>query len=126
MRVQQGSVCAANAAMQIISVQKDSIRGISSGQSSKQLRLLSLYNEAPETELTLDEFELFALDRLNLMRKVTELKNRGFEGEEFDSKLKAVRPKPSPTPIVVAIAYASNLTLPSLHLRAHSYTPHPP
>ena len=78
--------------MQIISEQRDVVRGQSSLANAKQAtKLISLYNEAPQEELTLDEFEMFALDRLNLMRKVEDYKTRGFEGEDLDGKLREVR-----------------------------------
>ena len=49
-----------------------------------------MYNEAPQEELTLDEFELFALDRLNLMRRMEDFKVRGFEGEELIRRTREV------------------------------------
>lgn len=33
-----------------------------------------MYNEAPFEEITLDEFELVALDRLQVLRKIEDLK----------------------------------------------------
>jgi len=54
-------------------------------------RSLSLYNEVPEEELTLDEFETFALDRLALLRGMENLRTRGYEGKEFNDRLQAVR-----------------------------------
>jgi DNA primase large subunit len=78
--------------MQIISEQRDVVRGQSSLAKSKQAtKLLSLYNEAPQEELTLDEFEMFALDRLNLMRKVEDYKSRGFEEEQMNREIREVR-----------------------------------
>ena len=35
-----------------------------------------MYTEAPTEEITLDEFELFALDRLMVLRKIEDLKAR--------------------------------------------------
>ena len=79
--------------MQIISEQKDVVKGATSLASAKQAtRLLPLSNEAPQEELTLDEFEMFALDRLNLMRRIEDFKIRGFEGEELHRRIKEVRP----------------------------------
>ena len=54
-------------------------------------RLISLYENPPTEELTLDEFELFSLDRLQLLRGIENLKTRQFEGNEFNLKLKEVR-----------------------------------
>ena len=77
--------------MQIVSERRDVVRGTTSASTSKQAsRLLSLYNEAPQEELTLDEFELFALDRLNLMRRMEDFKVRGFEGEELIRRTREV------------------------------------
>ena len=43
---------------------------------------LSLYSEHPKEEITLDEFELFALDRLQLLRGIEQVKIReGGAGE---------------------------------------------
>jgi hypothetical protein len=53
-------------------------------------RLISLYEQPPNEELTLDEFELFALDRLQLLRGIENLKTRGFDGDEYKSKLNEV------------------------------------
>lgn len=51
--------------------------------------LLSLYNEPPQEELTLDEFELLSLDRLQLLRSIEVLKTRGFEDNDFNAKVRA-------------------------------------
>ena len=53
-------------------------------------QLLSLYNEPPQEELTLDEFERVALDRLQLLRAIEILNTRGFLGDEFKAQLKPV------------------------------------
>ena len=53
-------------------------------------RVLSLYNEAPTSELTLDEFEQYALDRLQLLRGIENCKVRGFEGIELTKKIEQV------------------------------------
>ena len=45
----------------------------------------------PNEELTLEEFELYALDRLQLLRSIENLKTRGFDGNEFNLKLKEVK-----------------------------------
>ena len=38
--------------------------------------VISMYTEPPSEEITLDEFELFALDRLMVLRKIEDLKAR--------------------------------------------------
>lgn len=42
-----------------------------------------MYNEAPFEEITLDEFELVALDRLQVLRKIEDLKVRQAALGEF-------------------------------------------
>ena len=40
-------------------------------------KLLSLYADPPQHELTLDEFEIISLDRLQLLRSIDVLKTKG-------------------------------------------------
>ena len=54
------------------------------------VRSLSFYNEAPQDELTLDEFELFSLDRLQLLRGIETSRTKGYEGKEFTEELRRV------------------------------------
>jgi DNA primase large subunit len=49
--------------------------------------LASFYIEPPQEELTLDEFELLSLDRLQLLRSIEVLKTRGFEDKELYLKI---------------------------------------
>jgi hypothetical protein len=51
---------------------------------------LSLYYDPPNMELTLDEFELLSLDRLQLLRGIEQLKTRGFEAKQLSSKIQEV------------------------------------
>jgi len=53
-------------------------------------KLLSLYNTAPQAEITLEEFELYALDRLQVLRTIESLRLRGVKGDEFRMKLEEV------------------------------------
>ena len=53
-------------------------------------QLITLYLDAPQEEISLDEFELFALDRLSLLRGIETLKARGFEEKEFNSNMTKV------------------------------------
>lgn len=39
-------------------------------------KVISMYTEAPFEEITLDEFELVALDRLQVLRKIEDLRVR--------------------------------------------------
>lgn len=60
-------------------------------QTRSTSQLLSLYNESPQEELTLDDFELFALDRLQLLRGIEKLKIRNFDQKEYTARLTKVR-----------------------------------
>ena len=73
-------------AMQINSHTLDSVRS-RVGVKNDAVKSLSFYNEAPQDELTLDEFELFSLDRLQLLRGIETLRTKGFEGNELNNKL---------------------------------------
>lgn len=53
-------------------------------------RLLSLYYEPPQMELTLDEFEMLSLDRLQLLRGIEVLKAKGGEDGSFNMKVNDV------------------------------------
>ena len=46
--------------------------------------ILSLYDEPPQEELTLDEFEMFSLDRLQLLRSIDVLKAKNVENESLN------------------------------------------
>ena len=54
---------------------------------------LSLYKTPPQDEITLDEFELLALDRLQLLRGIESLKMRGFDGEDYSNKASQLEKK---------------------------------
>jgi hypothetical protein len=54
------------------------------------LQLISLYHDIPQEELTVDEFEMMALDRLQLLRGIEVLQTRGFDGKELNNKIYAV------------------------------------
>ena len=60
---------------------------------SNVTRGLSLYKQPPEEDITVDEFELLALDRLQLLRSIESLKTRGVDGEEFNSKMAQLEKK---------------------------------
>jgi hypothetical protein len=74
--------------MQILTHRVDRLTADQKKKSAVQL--LSLYNEPPQEELSLDEFELFALDRLQLLRGIENIQTRGFDGQEFANKMGAV------------------------------------
>ena len=52
--------------------------------------LVSFYHDPPTEELTLDEFEILSLDRLQLLRAIENLKAKQFEEKEFNEKLRMV------------------------------------
>ena len=51
---------------------------------------LSMYTAPPQEELTIDDFEMFSLDRLQLLRGLELLKTRGFVDKELAEKIKQV------------------------------------
>lgn len=73
-------------AMEFITKRVDKVPGLRE-QTNSTAEALTIYNAAPTDELSLDEFEIFALDRLQLLRNIENLKIRGFEGEELKSKV---------------------------------------
>ena len=62
-------------------------------QITERPRLLSLYSDPPHQELTLDEFEVVSLDRLQLLRSIDVLKTKGgIEGDSsFNNQVFEVR-----------------------------------
>jgi len=52
--------------------------------------LVSLYEAPPKEELTLDEFECFAVDRLKILRTIDALKQKGFKPRELEAELAPV------------------------------------
>ena len=51
---------------------------------------VSLYETPPKVELTLDEFEISAVDRLKVLRTIDALKQKGFKPRELDAELAPV------------------------------------
>ena len=70
--------------MQVRGTRTDNVLpGLKSHLSSRQSRTasLSLYTDPPGEEITIDEFELFALDRLQLLRNMEQARTRdGMDG----------------------------------------------
>eukprot|EP00752_Nemacystus_decipiens_P014280 g12700.t1 len=56
--------------------------------SMERHKSISMYNEAPFEEITLDEFELVALDRLQVLRKIEDLKARNVRGDDYKRALR--------------------------------------
>eukprot|EP01041_Mallomonas_annulata_P009355 gene9355-19407_t len=71
--------------MELRTSRVDNVPGIA--KKATATRPVSLYKLPPEEELTLDEFELTALDRLQFLRGIETLKTRGIDGEEYTSKM---------------------------------------
>jgi DNA primase large subunit len=73
---------------------------VSLGGASKspvgQRKQLSLYRTPPSLEITLDEFEEFALERLSLLRGIEQMKARGFDGDELRDKINTLQNKHMP------------------------------
>ncbi len=55
--------------------------------------LLSMYFDPPTEELTMDEFELISLDRLQLLRTIELYKQKGFDEKDFNAKVSAAEKK---------------------------------
>ncbi len=51
---------------------------------------LSMYNDPPSIEISLDEFELLALDRLQLLREVENCRVRDLNINDMKQKIDAV------------------------------------
>eukprot|EP01035_Chromulina_nebulosa_P022258 gene22258-28829_t len=80
--------------METYSVQIDNVPGNIAKKARNDNDIdLSLYNEPPTEEISLDEFELYSLDRLQLLRSIEILKTRGFEGSDLISKINEVEKK---------------------------------
>jgi hypothetical protein len=50
----------------------------------------TFFDVGPTRELTLDQFECLAIDRLQLLRSIEMLKARGFEDKELAGKIREV------------------------------------
>jgi len=51
---------------------------------------VSLYERPPREEMTLEEFEVFAVDRLKVLRTIDALKQKGFKPKELEAELAPV------------------------------------
>ena len=65
------------------SVRIDQIQG-QSVPKSDGTETLSYYTQPPNEEISLDEFELFALNRLQLLRGFESIKAKGYEPREAE------------------------------------------
>ncbi len=53
------------------------------GATKERYEVINFYQTPPSAELTLDEFEMFALDRLMVLRKIEDARARGFKWREL-------------------------------------------
>lgn len=79
--------------MELSTRRVDNVPGVQKRSTSIKI---SMYAAAPEEEISLDEFELFALDRLQLLRGIESLKTRGIDGAELNTKLNQLENKYMP------------------------------
>ena len=63
-------------------------KSLSSGDLSRYSPL-SLYENPPNTELSIEDFEMYALNRLQVLRQLEQLKLRGLKGADFQRKMDA-------------------------------------
>lgn len=75
--------------MQYISTASD-IKVETRGKVFERSHILSLYHEPPQQELTLDEFEMLSLDRLQLLRSIEVLKTRNLDEKAERQKIDEV------------------------------------
>lgn len=75
--------------MQILSRRVDTVPGIRP-KVSRDKKVVSFYNNPPLDELSLDEFEHYAFDRLQLLRKIESFITRGAEGQDLNAKIDMV------------------------------------
>ena len=64
--------------------------------SNSTRNMVSLYREEPKMEITLDEFEEYALERLSLLRGIEQKKAQGFEKKELKEKINLLENKHMP------------------------------
>jgi len=67
--------------------------GHSVGSKVDDVDLLSFYKSPPREEISIDEFENFALDRLQLLRAIEILRSRGIAGKEFKTEVERMERK---------------------------------
>ena len=69
-----------------------SMGGITNGplQLQEASSILSFYETPPNSEISVEDFEMIALARLQVLRNLEQLKLRGIHGEDFRRKMDAV------------------------------------
>lgn len=80
--------------MQVNATSRSSSRpSLAAEQVLKRARGVSMYATAPREELTLEEFESFAVDRLIVLRMIENLRIRGFKAREVEQQMRPVLKK---------------------------------
>jgi DNA primase large subunit len=79
-----------------------------SSNSSSSVHLDFYYQTPPSTELSLSEFEDFALSRLIVLRKIEEMKIKAVSGQEFQDKLRKTLGENLPTDSTTSSSVASS------------------
>lgn len=76
-----------------INVSKNSAVPVKSESRNKLCIAPTLFEQQPNQELTLDQFELLSMERLQLLRSIEMLKARGFEEKELYDKIREAEGK---------------------------------
>eukprot|EP00889_Picochlorum_renovo_P005372 jgi/Picre1/32402/NNA_007748.t1 len=70
-----------------IAVNKEISGSFSSAQQNGRVMMVSMYDEAPDGDISLEEFERFAVDRLHVLRGIEDLKARNYKGDELSDRI---------------------------------------
>ena len=65
-------------------------RSVARAAAPSQRVTVSLYEKPPREEMTLEEFEVFAVDRLKVLRTIDALRQKGFKPKELEAELAPV------------------------------------
>jgi DNA primase large subunit len=65
-------------------------RSTARAEAPSQRVTVSLYEKPPREEMTLEEFEVFAVDRLKVLRTIDALRQKGFKPKELEAELAPV------------------------------------
>ena len=82
--------------MQVVNSSRHSLGGTRSSAASgfaSKAQVISLYNEPPQEELTIDEFEQFALDRKALLNGIERIKTSATDKDTLNAGIKKVSPR---------------------------------
>ena len=77
--------------MQVVTKRVDYVPGVR-GHDTRDYRVISFYQDPPREELSIDEFEIFACGRLQLLRTIEKIKlKRQDEANNKESSLEINR-----------------------------------